>query len=194
MTSKNKLFKLIGSTFICSIFILLAFGSGDGTSELKDASKEDIVKTLCASELTDNVDDSGDTGLLVYKISLKMNENKTFKYSFQEEKDNGFYKNSLTATGTYELVGDVEETTGSTGTNKYGEVVTDKPSYTQKIKFNGTTSNGKSFVLNASVSHLRGQYDVLDNYWFFTYEDKAVSLGLETSLNNFRLPSSKIYP
>mgnify|MGYP000306262750 CR=1 FL=1 len=42
---------------------------------------------------------------------IKMNENKTFKYSFQEEKDNGFYKNSLTATGTYELVGDVEETT-----------------------------------------------------------------------------------
>ena len=82
MTNKNKLFKLIGSTFICSIFILLAFGSGDGTSELKDASKEDIVKTLCASELTDNVDDSGDTGLLVYKISLKMNEKQFIQSQF----------------------------------------------------------------------------------------------------------------
>jgi hypothetical protein len=192
---KNKLFKPLGLTFICGVFIFLAFGSGESSiKSLKDTTKEEIIKALTDKEFTDNYDESAGTGLLTYKISLQMSKNGTFKYSMVEEKDNGSYKNSINATGTYEFIGEVEETFSSGGTDKYGQVANERPTYTQKIRFTGKTNTGRSFALNADLTHFTDQYGGLENYWFFSHQDKAISMSMNTSLSNFRLPTDKIYP
>lgn len=188
MTKKNKLFKIIGFTLICSCFIFLAYGSGDSANkELKNATKEEIIKILSSSELTDNIDQSADIDLLIYKISLKMNENKTFKYSFRVEKEGGYY-DSMNATGTYELIGDIEKETQNDATDKYGDVV-DTDNYVQKIRFKGKTNKGKDFTLNASLTEFKDK-----NEWFFWSNERSVSINQRLSIDNFELPSDNIYP
>lgn len=188
MTNKNKLFKFMVSTLICSSFIFLAYGSGDSSNkELKNATKGEIIKVLSSSELTDNIDQSADIELLVYKISLKMNENKTFKYSFRVEKEGGYY-DSMTATGTFELIGDIEKETQNDATDKYGEVV-ETYNYMQKIRFKGITNKGKDFTLNASLTEFKDK-----NEWFFSSNERSVSINQRLSIDNFELPSDNLYP
>lgn len=192
---KQKLFRTFGLTIICGVFIFLAYGSGsDSRKKLGEYTKEEIIKVLSSKELTDNYDYSAGTGMLYHKISLQMSENGTFKYSMVEEKDNGSYKNSINATGTFELVGGVSETFESSGVDKYGQAGEPEPFYSQLIKFTGTTNEGRNFTLKATLTHSTDKYGGLENYLFFSHENKAISMSMDTSLSNFRLPTDKIYP
>lgn len=190
---KKQLFKTIGLTLICGVFIFLAYGSGDNDKlKLKDATKEEIIKVLSSIELTENYDDSAGYGLLTNKISLKMNEDKTFMYSFRVEKDGGYFED-MNAKGTYELVGDVSEEMSGWGTDKYGQT-DERPTYTQNITFHGTTNSGKSFTLKASLIQFTKEGGSFERCWFFNHESYFISNQMSTSIENFRVPKSDICP
>lgn len=190
---KKQLFKTFSLTLICGVFIFLAYGSGDNEKlKLKDATKEEIIKVLSSIELTENYDDSAGYGLLTNKISLKMSEDKTFKYSFRVEKDGGYFED-MNAKGTYELVGGVEETMSGWGTDKYGQT-DERPTYTQNIIFRGTTNSGKSFTLKASVIQFTKEGGSFERCWFFNHDSYFISNQMSTSIENFRVPNSDICP
>jgi hypothetical protein len=191
----NKYFKTICSTLIIGVFLFLAFGSGEsssGNDELNKKSSDEIIAILCKNELTDNTDVAG--GVVQIKISLQMSTDKTFKYAIQEEYDpNAFAGNSsLNATGTFELVGNVQKADTPGWTNKYGEDA-GKFQYEQKIKFTGSTNDGKSFNLNATLVQF-GDKNGMESKWFFTHEDYSLSNQESVSVENFRLPDEFIYP
>lgn len=192
---KKHYLKTIGSTLIVLAFLSLAFGSGDNSSsknvELKNKSKDEIIEILCKNELNEETDISGGTGIGVVKISLTMNTNKTFKYAIEENYANNS-GSSINATGTYELVGNIEKVNTPGWTDKYGEDA-GKFQYEQLIKFNGNTNYGLQFSLTAKLVQF-GDKDGIENKWFFTYEDKSSNNDEYVSVDNFRLPSESIYP
>ena len=192
---KKQYLKTIGSTLIVGAFLFLAFGSDESSSssdnELSKKSKDEIVEILCKNELNDETDISGGTGIGIVKISLTMNTDKTFKYAIEESYANNS-SSSINATGTYELVGDIEKVNTPGWTDKYGEDA-GKFQYEQLIKFNGNTNEGRRFSLSAKLVQF-GDKDGMESKWFFTHEDFALSKQESTSVDNFRLPDEFIYP
>ena len=196
MTNKNKYLKTIGSTLIVGAFLFFAFGSDESSSssdnELSKKSKDEIVEILCKNELTEEKDISGGTGIGVVKISLIMSTNKTFKYAIEENyatRDGG---SSLNATGTYELVRNIEKFNMPGWKNKYGEDA-GKFQYEQKIKFNGNTNKGGRFSLTGKLVQF-GDKNGIESEWFFTYEDYSSNNQESVGTDNFRLPSESFYP
>lgn len=192
----NKYFKTIGSTLIIGVFLFLAYGSGGSSSsendDLNKKTPDEIISILCKNELIENTDVAGGVGQL--KISLTMNTDKTFKYAIQEDYDPSAFagNSSLNATGTFELVGNVQKTETPGWTNKYGEDA-GKFQYEQKLKFNGNTNDGKSFNLNATLVQF-GDKSGMESKWFFTHENNSLNNQESASVDNFRLPDEFIYP
>lgn len=201
MKSKNKNFKIIGSTLIALFFLFIAFGSGESSAssdsnnsnenELNKATSEKIIESLCENEMTSSEDISGGNEIATYEISLKMEKDKTFKYKFEERYFNGTVS-PITAKGTYELIGKVYKTNLPGVTDKYGDDV-GQFQYEQKIQFKGTTNEGKNFVLNGILNQ-SGDAKELAGKWFFCGADKSSNNQQSTSGDNFELPSEFIYP
>jgi hypothetical protein len=192
---KKQYLKTIGSTLIVGAFLFLAFGSDDSSSssdsELSKKSKDEIVEILCKNELNDETDISGGYGIGVVKISLTMSTDKTFKYAIEENYANNT-GSSLNATGTYEIVGNIEKVNTTGWTNKYGEDA-GKFQYEQVIKFNGNTNKGGRFSLTAKLVQF-GDKNGMESKWFFTHEDYSSNNQESVGTDNFRLPDEFIYP
>lgn len=192
MTNKNKHFKIIFSTVITFVFLVIAYGSGESSSEesaLNKTSAENIITVLCKNEIIDKKDVGEGIGEI--EISLKMNEDKTFKYALRESyaNDTG---SSINATGTYELIGNVQQVNTPGWTDKYGED-SGKYQYEQVIKFKGTTNDGKNLDLTAKLCQF-GNKNELESRWFLSNEDYSSNNQESVSVDNFTLPTEFIYP
>lgn len=190
---KNKNLKKIGATLIVISFLFLAFGSGESSSDiaLNKAEKKQIIEALSKTEMEYSEDMSAGNSIATYKISLKMEKDMTFKYAFEENYFNGT-TSPINAKGSYELIGKVEKINLPGFTDKYGQDVGEFK-YEQKIKFIGVTNEGKNFTLQGSLIQ-SGDSKGLENYWFFSGENKSRNDLESTSVENFTLPLEKIYP
>lgn len=195
---KNNYLKTTVSLLIVGTFLFLAFGcSYSGDKELSKVTEKEIIKALTKKELNDESDISGGHGIGVVTISLMMNPDKTFQYVLEENYNDGINRttSSITASGTYDLMGTVTKVDNPSGRDKYGNIMTSF-SYQQKIKFNGTTNKGGNFTLIGKLMQ-DGDDSGLSNKWFFTTDDGAgysSNIQEEIGVNNYRLPHDFIYP
>jgi len=196
MKVKKNIFKIVSSFVIAGIFIFMQVGSGDSSStsqsnELSKVGAESIIKILSSKEMKEKTDISGGHNVGEVEISLKMNEDKTFKYYLEESYITNTVS-SINATGTYELVGSVQKVNTPGWTNKYGEDA-GRYQFEQVIKFKGTTNKGSNFTLTAKLVQF-GEKETLESKWFFSHDDYSSNNTGSPSVDNFRLPDEFIYP
>jgi hypothetical protein len=176
----KKLVIKLSSIFVVLIFLVMAYGSGDDTSEIKNLSTyshEAITEVLSASDLTDFEDYGG----LRYDIVLKMNSDNTFEYSI--EATNNDTRDYTKATGSFEYIGNVEKVT----------VAYVGFQYEQLIKFTGTTHSGKRFELEGKLCQF-SKDNGLESKWFFAHENYSISDGSDLSVDNYKLPDADVFP
>jgi hypothetical protein len=165
--------------------------SSNIANDLSKLSKEEIINILCKYELNEETDISG-SGIIVVETSLKMNPDKTFKYSIVETSEAVRTRKSRNAKGTYELVGNVEKFNTTGWKDKYGDEVVGDFQYKQIIKFKGITSEGVSFNLTALLVQFCDQ-NILQNKMLFSSEDYSSSEDEDIGIDNFKLPNDFLY-